>query len=277
MSRNGLCPSCGLPRSLNRKLVWTADGGIYFQTRNSDRLIFLGEGEISTIIGVAVDRCGDDLLKRLRECRRVFTRGDTASQLSGIRRTLFKRWPMTKQVINAAFKEAAFFGCGDINIFDISPRKHLIIKARHPYHPHLLAGDVWGFWEALYGVEAELSISSTSELEWDITVRTLAKSSRKTDFQKHSRRPDRDFTLEVCDQCKLPRFAWELRWDTELGTIYEAVSHRHLTLTSVLGWSRVIKEIRDSLGKDFYSSLGSALPERASAEFRLLKGDNYKT
>ncbi|MDY6794842.1 MAG: hypothetical protein SWK76_06130 [Actinomycetota bacterium] len=277
MSRSHDCSLCGFPRALNRKLVWTTDGGIYFQTRNSDRLIFLDEGDISSIMGVAERECGENIMERLRECRRSFSREEVSSQLSGLRRFLFRRWPLAKRVVTSTFREAAFFGCGNITISDISPRKQLIIKARHPYHPHLLAGDIWGFWEGLYGVEAELSISPESELEWNITVRTTSKSKRKTAPVEHPKRPDRDYNLEVCEKCKLPRFYWDLRWDSELGTIYEAGSHRHLTITSVEGWRRVIGVIRNSLGDGFHSSIGAALPERAASDFALLKGDNYKT
>ena len=122
-------------------------------------------------------------------------------------------------MVVSAFQDAASFGCGNITITDLAPAKQMVVKARHPYHPHLLAGDIWGFWEGLYGVEALLSLNAQSEQEWDISVRTIQKNRQKVSREKNLRRPDRDYSLEVCEKCRLPSFPWELRWDKELGTI----------------------------------------------------------
>ncbi len=148
------CPVCGLPRSLNRKLVWTTDGGIYFQAKRSERLIFLEEEDINALLEEGIKLRGDQLLDTLRERRRAFTREEITSQLTGLRRFLLRRWPLAKRMVKSSFAEAAFFGCGNIVIDKIRPRKELVVKARHPYHPHLMAGDIWGFWEGFFGVEA---------------------------------------------------------------------------------------------------------------------------
>lgn len=271
------CPSCGLPRSLNRKLVWTKDGGLYFQTRHSDRLIFLEEEDISTMLDEGAKLHGDKILDTLRECRRVFIRGEIASQLTGMRRALLRHWPLAKRVVLSAFRDAAFFGCGSITITDLKPKKKMAVKARHPYHPHLLAGDIWGFWEGLYGVEALLSLSATSEQEWDISIRTVQKNRRKETREGNPRRPDRDYSLEVCEKCHLPLFPWELRWDNELGTIYQTGTHRHMIITSAKGWQLIIDEIKGSAVKDLPANIGAALAGKAAAEYRMLRGNNYKT
>ena len=277
MAGNDNCPLCGLPQSLNRKLVWTTDGGLYFQARRSDRLIFLEEEDICTMLEEAVRLRGDKILDTLRECRRVFTREDVASQLPAMRRSLMRHWPLAKRVVLAAFQEAALFGCGSVTVSAIEPRKQLVVKARHPYNPHLLAGDIWGFWEGLYDVEALLSLSASSEQEWDITVRTVQKTRWKAKREVLPRRPDRDYGLEVCEKCRLPLFPWELRWDTGLGTIYHTGTHRHIAITSAAGWRKVVDEIKGSREGEFPSSVGAALAGKAAAEYRLLRGDNYKT
>lgn len=277
MSRRESCPACGLPPSLNRKLVWTVDGGIYFQSKHSDRLLFLEEEDISTIIGEAVRLRGDHVLDRLKKVRRDFTRAAVSFQIAGLRRALFRRWPLARRIVRSAFQEAAFFGCGDINISEISPRKEMIIKARHPYHPHLLAGDIWGFWEGLYGVEAELALNAPSNLECDITVSTKQKSDHKTSKMEIPERPERDYSLEVCEKCRLPSFPWELRWDTELGTIYLADTHRHMTITSARGWRLVMDEVKRAIGEEYPVLMSKALSVKAAARYRLIKDDNYKT
>jgi hypothetical protein len=277
MSRRENCPACGLPRSLNRKLIWTTDGGIYFQSKHSDRLLFLEEEDVSTIIGEAVKLRGDDILDRLRDVRRDFTRAAVSSQIAGMRRAFFRHWPLAKRIVRSAFQDAAFFGCGDINISKISPRKQMIVKARHPYHPHLLAGDIWGFWEGLYGVEAELALNAPSDLECDITVTTKQKRKRKASEDKTPERPKRDYDLEVCEKCHIPLFPWELRWDTELGTIYLAGTHRHMTITSAQGWRLILNEIKRTMGEEYPAIMSEALSEKATAKYRLIKDDNYKT
>ena len=136
------CPVCGLPRSLSRKLVWATDGGTYFQARRSERLIFLDEEDIATLLEEGVKLRGVQLLDTLRERRRKFTREGIASQLTGLRRFLPGHWPLAGRMVKSAFAEAAFFGCGNIVISSIRPRKELVVRARHPYHPHLIAGDI---------------------------------------------------------------------------------------------------------------------------------------
>jgi hypothetical protein len=271
------CPVCGLPRFLNRKLVWTTDGGIYFQAKHSERLIFLEEEDVGALLDEGVKLRGEQLLDTLRECRRAFTREGVASQLTGLRRFLLRHWPLARRVVKSAFAEAAFFGCGNTDISRIKPRKELVVKARHPYHPHLMAGDIWGFWEGLFGVEALLSLSPASEHEWDITVRTVARRRRSSRPERGPRRPKRDYGLEVCEKCHLPIFPWRLRWDTELGTIYETGTHRHMMITSAAGWQQVIDEVKGSKEGELPPAIGTALAAKAAAEYRLLKGDNYKT
>jgi hypothetical protein len=277
MPGNDNCPSCGLPRSLTRKLVWTTDGGVYFQARRSDRLIFLEEEDVSTMLEEGVRIRGEQLLDTLRDCRRNFTRDEVASQLTRPRRFLLRHWPLAKRVVRSMFREAAFFGCGNITISKIRPRKELVVKVRHPYNPHLMAGDVWGFWEGLNGVEALLSLSAESENEWDVTVRTVARKRGTPGRKRPPKRPSRDYSLEVCEKCRLPLFPWELRWDTELGTIYQSGTHRHMVITSSRGWQLVVDEIKGSKEGDFPENLGAALSEKAAAEYRQLRGDNYKT
>jgi hypothetical protein len=277
MPGNDECPVCGLPRSLNRKLVWTTDGGIYFQAKRSERLIFLDEEYINALLDEGVKLRGEQLLDTMRECRRAFTREGIESQMTGLRRLLLRHWPLARRLVRSAFEEAAFFGCGNIDIVSMKPRKELVIKARHPYHPHLLAGDVWGFWEGLFGVEALLSLSAASENEWDITIRSVGRRRRSSGRERPPRRPQRDYSLEVCEKCHMPVFPWKLRWDTELGTIYETGTHRHIMITSAAGWQRVVDEVKGSKEGSLPPSVGEALAARAAAEYRLLKGDNYKT
>jgi len=271
------CPVCGLPRSLNRKLVWTTDGGIYFQSRRSERLIFLDEEDIKATLEEGVRLRGEQLFDTLRECRRTFTREEVSSQMGGLRRLLLRRWPLAKRVIKSAFQEAAFFGCGNITISRIKPGKELVVKARHPYHPHLMAGDIWGFWEGLFGVEALLSLSASAEHEWDITVRKVGKMRSASERKQVPRRPQRDYELEVCEKCRMPVFPWELRWDTELGTVYQVGTHRHMVITSLPGWQKVIDEVKGSKEGDLPENIGAALAVKSTAEYRQLKGDNYKT
>jgi len=271
------CPVCGLPRSLNRKLVWTTDGGIYFQAKRSERLIFLEEEDIGALLEEGIKLRGDQLLDTLRERRRAFTREEITSQLTGLRRFLLRRWPLAKRMVKSSFAEAAFFGCGNIVISKIRPRKELVVKARHPYHPHLMAGDIWGFWEGFFGVEALLSFSPASEHEWDITVRTEGRKRRRATRERAPRRPKRDYSLEVCEKCRLPIFPWPLRWDAELGTIYEAGTHRHMMVTSAAGWQEVIDEVKESKDGALPAAVGAALAAKAASEYRQLKGDNYKT
>jgi hypothetical protein len=271
------CPVCGLPRSLNRKLVWTTDGGIYFQAKRSERLIFLEEEDINALLEEGIKLHGDQLLDTLRERRRAFTREEIASQLTGLRRFLLRRWPLARRMVKSSFSEAAFFGCGNIVISRLKPRKELVVKARHPYHPHLMAGDMWGFWEGFFGVEALLSLSPASEQEWDITVRTVGRKRRRVTRERTPRRPKRDYSLEVCEKCHLPIFPWRLRWDTELGTIYEMGTHRHMMVTSAAGWQRVIDEIKGGEEGVLPTAVGAALAARAASEYRQLKDDNYKT
>jgi len=277
------CPVCALPRSLNRKLVWATDGGIYFQSKRSERLIFLDEEDIKALLEEGVRLRGDQFLDTLRECRRTFTREAVASQMRGLRRIMLRHWPLAKRIVRSTFREAAFFGCGNITISKIKPRKELVVRVRHPYHPHLMAGDIWGFWEGLFGVEALLSLSASSEQEWDITVRKVSKKRNKSAAKQPDgqgrvpRRPKRDYDLEVCEKCRLPVFPWELRWDTELGTIYEMGTHRHLVITSALGWQQVVDEVKGSKEGALPNGIGAALAAKSAAEYRLLKGDNYKT
>jgi hypothetical protein len=271
------CPVCGLPRSLNRKLVWTTDGGIYFQSRRSYRLIFLEEEEIKTLLEEGVRLRGEQLLDTLRERRRTFTRDEVASQTGSLRGALLRHWPLAKRVVRSAFEEAASFGCGNIIISRIKPRKEMVVKARHPYHPQLMAGDIWGFWEGLFGVEALVSLSASSEQEWDITVRTVGRKRREPPREKAQRRPPRDYGLEVCAKCRLPLFPWELRWDNELGTIYKTGTHRHMIVTSAPGWRMVVDEVDGNREGGLSPAIGTALAGKAAAEYRELKGDNYKT
>lgn len=277
MSSSHNCPQCGLPRSLNSRLVWTTDGGIYFQARDSERLVFLDEDDINLVIGEAEKVCGDSILERLRQCRRDFTREVVASQLRGLRSFLFRHWPLNRRILRTTLEEAALFGCGNIEITNLSPRKEVSLTARHPYHPHLLAGDIWGFWEGLYRVEAELSLRADTNLECDITVRTRGKRGREESSREKTRRPDRDYGLEVCEKCRLPRYPWELRWDTELGTIYQAGTHHHMTLTYARGWQMVLDVIEKSMEHGFSAAVGKVFSQGAAERYRAVKGDNYKT
>ena len=271
------CPACGLPRWLNRKLVWTTYGGVYFRTRRSERLIFLEEEEIAALVEEGTRLRGEQLLDTLRERRREFTRSEVASQMTPLRRAFMRRRPFAGRFVRLALREASLFGCGNLEVTRLKPGRELELKARHPYHPHLLAGDIWGFWEGLYGVEALLSLGSTAPHEWEITVKTVSRGKHAVDREPPPRRPQRDYDLEVCEKCRLPLFTWELRWDEELGTIYQAGSHRHMIITSVRGWQAVLEEIVGSREGELPPSVGEALAATAAAAYGSLKGENFKT
>ncbi|OFW60351.1 MAG: hypothetical protein A2W01_00595 [Candidatus Solincola sediminis] len=270
------CPACGLPRILNRKLVWTTDGGLYFQSKRSDRLIFLEEEDIASVIDESLKLRGQGLLENLRERRRVFSREEVAGQIGGAQAFLVRHWPAARRVILSALRDAAFFGCGKITIMDIKPRKRLEIKIAHPYHPHLMAGDIWGFWEGLYDVHSEVSMEALSEKEWILKITTVDKSGWKIPKAQRPPRPKRDFGLEVCDKCRCPIFPWPLSWDEELGTIYQIGGHRHMVVTSARGWQAVIDEIKGPGAKDLPEAIGASLAAKAASEYRQLKGNNYK-
>lgn len=270
------CPACGLPRILNRKLIWTTDGGLYFQSKRSDRLIFLEEEDIASVIDESLKLRGPSLLEDLRQRRRVFSREEVGSQTGGVRSSLLRHWPAAKRVILSALHEAGFFGCGKITISNIKPRKELKVRIAHPYHPYLMAGDVWGFWEGLYDVEAEMSMQAISEKEWDLTVTTINKSAWKINEDQKPQRPGRAYGLEVCDKCRCPVFPWPLSWDEELGTIYQIGGHRHMVVTSARGWQAVIDEIKGPDGQDLPESIGASLAAKSAAEYRQLRGNNYK-
>jgi len=277
MAKVDLCELCGLPRSLNRKLVWAMNGGVYFRNRHSERLVFLGEEDISAIIQEGVRLRGEKVLDTLCEVRRTFTRGRVASQMSGMRRLFLRHRPLVKRIIHATFREAAYYGCGNIAITRLKPGKELAVSARRPYHPHLLAGDIWGFWEGFFGVEALFSLEHISEREWEITVKTVSKRKKAESEERPPRRPERDYDLDVCEKCRLPSFPYKLRWDPELGTIYHADTHRHLVLTSVEGWERVLNEINGSRTGELPAPISEAISASTASEFAGLSSGNYKT
>ena len=126
-------------------------------------------------------------------------------------------------------------------------------------------------------MEAELAINVTSDKECDITVTTKNKRKRKASEDKTPERPKRDYDLEVCTKCHLPLFPWELRWDTELGTIYLAGTHRHMTITSAQGWRLIVNEIKRTMGEEYLAIMSGALSEKAAVKYRLIKDENYKT
>ncbi|NPV58875.1 MAG: hypothetical protein HPY75_04330 [Actinobacteria bacterium] len=271
------CPACGLPRWLNRKLVWTTDGGIYFRARRSERLVFLDEKEISALVEEGVRLRGEQLLDTLRERRREFTRAEVSTQMTPLRRAFLRRRPFARKFVKLALGEASLLGCGNLEVTSLKPGKEMELKARHPYHPQLLAGDIWGFWEGLFGVEALLSLNPTSQYDWEITVKTIARKKHHAERETLPRRPQRDYDLEVCEKCRLPRFTWELRWDEELGTIYRAGSHRHMIITSARGWQVVLEEIAGNREGELPPVACEALAALSSAEYGTLKGGNYKT
>jgi len=185
------CSLCGFPRSIRQKLVWAADGGLYLPARRSERLIMLEQEEISTLLAEGTRLRGEELLPTLRERRREFSREQVASQVRGLRRFLLRHRPMVKGAIKAAFGEASYYGCGNISVTRLHPGKEMELKARHPYHPHLLAGDMWGFWEGLFGVEALLFLNRVSEGEWSIVVKTVGKAKSRLAGERPPRRPER--------------------------------------------------------------------------------------
>ncbi len=277
MQDGNACPACGLPRWLSRKLVWTTDGGIYFRSRRSERLVFLAEEEISVLVAEGVRLRGDQLLDTLRERRREFTRAEVASQMTPMRRAFLRRRPFAGKFVRLALEEASLLGCGNLEVVRLKPGKELELKARHPYHPQLLAGDIWGFWEGIYGVEALLSLNASTQYDWNITVKTVARRKYDPRREPPPRRPQRDYDLEVCEKCRLPLFTWELRWDEELGTIYQAGTHRHMVITSARGWQAVLEEVVGSRDGDLPPAVGGALAAAAAAEYGVLKAENYKT
>ncbi|MBC7252688.1 MAG: hypothetical protein H5T72_01785 [Actinobacteria bacterium] len=277
MSDSQNCPSCGLPLALNRRLVWAEDGGIYFREKRSDRLIFLEHEEISLILTEGVKLRGEELLDTLREKRRSFTRSEILSQLGRARRRLLARRPWAARLIREALREAAFYGSGNLSVTALKPRREMKVKVRHPYHPHLLAGDLWGFWEGLFGVEALVSMAEVSETEYEVTVKTVERRAWPQGKETPSRRPERDYDLEVCERCRLPVFPMEIRWDPDLGTIYRPNDHRRLVITSVRGWEEVLQEISGSRREELPPSLADLITTRTARAHASPPGGNYKT
>lgn len=270
------CPACGLPRLLNRKLIWTTDGGLYFQTRHSDRLIILEEEDIAGLIEEGVKIRGEGILRTLRERRRVFSREEVASQMGRFQHFFIRHRPAAKRVVTSALRDSAFFGCGKVDIDEIKPRKRLSLRISHPYHPYLMAGDIWGFWEGLFDVRAELAMEALSETEWNLRVTTTDKTGWKIAKAQKPRRPQRDYGLEVCDKCKCPLFPWALSWDQELGTIYQIGGHRHMVVTSARGWSEIMDELMGPGVRALPHAMGASLAAKSAAEYKQLKGNNYK-
>lgn len=277
MAKEDRCKLCGLSRSLNRKLVWASNGGVYFRSRRSERLIFLAEEDISAIMREGARLRGEKVLDTLCEVRRTFTRGRMASQMRGMRRLFLRHRPLVKRIIRATFREAAYYGCGNVTISRLKPGKEIAVTARRPYHPQLLAGDIWGFWEGFFDVEALLSLEHVSEMEWAMTVKTVSKKKRRAEGEPPPRRPERDYDLDVCEKCRLPVFPYKLRWDPELGTIYHPDTHRHLVITSVEGWERVLSEINGSRSVELPAPMCEAISASTASEFASLNGNNYKT
>ncbi len=277
MPGSDTCPLCGLPEELRRKLVWTTDGGIYFPVKRSERLVFLDLEEVAILLEEAVRMRGTEILDTLRERRRAFAREETALQISGIRRAWLRRKPAARRAILTAFREAAFFGCGNISVNKLKSGKEMMVRARSPYHPHLLAGDIWGFWEGFYGVDALVSMQKLTETEFEITVRTISRNRNIQPAQKPPRRPQRDYDLEVCEKCRLPSFPYPIRWDPELGTIYQPGTRRHLLVTSLRGWRLILEEINGSRGEELSPSMGELISDRVAGDYSDPPGGNLKT
>lgn len=263
------CPRCGLPRSLARKLVWTTDGGIYFPEKHSERHLFLEIDDISLILKEAERICGEKILDRLRELRRRFSRYRTMEQAGNGGLSLSRHRPLAGGMVKAVLEEASFFGAGGLEVAKIKPGKRLEVKAIRPYHPQLLAGDLWGFWEGFFGVRADMELETTPEGGCRVSLESVEKKRwGEGDGKKRAGRPERDYELEVCEKCRLPLFPWELRWDRELGTIYQPGTRRHFILTPVEGWRLVMGEIAHAAGENFAREAGRAMREKAREEWK---------
>lgn len=271
------CSLCGFPRSIQRKLVWTSDGGLYLPARRSERLIILEQEEISALLAEGARLRGEELLPTLCERRREFSREQVAAQARGFRRLFLRHRPTVRGVIVSALREASHYGCGKITVNRLRPGKEMELRVSHPYEPHLLAGDMWGFWEGLFGVEALLSLNRVSEGEWSVVLKTVGKAKAQPMAERPPRRPDRDYDLEVCEKCRLPVYPYGLRWDPDLGTIYHQGTHRHLVVTSVRGWQAVMQEINGSRSGELPPSMGRIIRAKLVSEYAPLRDGNLKT
>jgi hypothetical protein len=272
------CKGCGLPADLGKRMYWTSWGEIYSRPSGGERLLFLDTSWVRLLAEEARRGGGEDLMARLREYRREHTRRRAESALRGWGSFLLRRRLTGERLLRELLEELPRYGYGRFEILEFKPRKHLKLRATHPYDDLFLFADLWGMWEAAQRVKASAATEHAGAGSLVLTLKTEGREGKRNRSRETCNEPapsppkapsplKKDEVIPLCPRCRKPLYTGRMSWDGERGTIVDERSGRRFIISPLESWKGVFLLLRQEYPQVFQSFTGrlvemSVLPGR---------------
>lgn len=137
------CAECGAPLEVSRQMDWDAERGTIIERISGCRYVLHNTNGIVAVVRVLIDELGEEVEQMLVDISRQYARGyygklvDKSTILEELAKFSLRSW-----------------GCPTVGDKD---RSIMRIRVINPYSPQMVAGRVWGLFEALEKREMKLT------------------------------------------------------------------------------------------------------------------------
>ncbi len=287
------CRACGAPKVVGTFGRWNTDGTITSRfSKKAVRACFVECEEARSLIDGISARIGFPIDRIVAEGERKANRRVVGAFLS-TGGGLFN--PLARSRIGVPFAIAATqaiatgLGHGMTELLEHRRGQRIRVRVHRPYSVPLIAGDLWGTYEAYFTMTA----SATWELEGDAVVITIEKAQDsmvwvdplRLNLENKATSPG-EVELDRCSRCGVPlEMTRTVSWDTGSGIMVNRLTGRREITIIVEALNAVIRELTEELGeevprmvseieRDYVAGVMGGIPmPNTTREYKMLLGE----
>jgi hypothetical protein len=277
MSKNKICPECGVPRRINKEHIWRPNGTIVERKNPDHRMVFIERETlvetfkgIEEIIGIPIERI-------IIESQRRSTFDSVDHMLPAAVKAIV-RWAGAKLIARDIASLGKINGMGDIRLASLRRIKgrddYITLIIREPYSLPHFCGNFAGAMEAVDRREVAMSYKEIAPDEYEITANI---SSHPLELQERLQRKtyrykEGHIALEKCPVCGGPMVLSQYVWHFDRGVIESRTSRRRMVLIGPATQEAIIDELEIELGESIPQAVVEAQRRFARTGFYSMDG-----
>lgn len=277
MSKNKVCPECGVPRRINKEHIWRPNGTIVERKNPDHRMVFIERETlvgtfkgIEEIIGIPIERI-------IIESQRRSTFDSVDHMLSAVVKAVV-RWAGTRLIARDIADLGKINGMGDIRLTSLRRIKgradYITLRIREPYSLPHFCGNFAGAMEAVDRREVAVSYKEIAPDDYEVTANI---SSHPLELKERLQRreylyKEGHIPLEKCPVCEGPMVLSQYEWHFDRGVIESRTSWRRMVLIGPGTQEAIIDELETELGDSIPRAVVEAQRRFARTGFYSMDG-----
>ena len=251
------CGECGGPVYTRIFRQWNSDGTVTGRLSSGIRICHIEAGEVCAMVEGVSARIGYPIDRIVVEGERKASRNITNETLSpgyGLLGLVGRSWGGSPVSLKITLAISRSVGFGSPEVLKYIRGRELKLRVENPFCVPIVVGDLWGAFEALHRITADVS--------WEETPGAVTIDMVKVRDEMVEEHPDRlalqkmatlpgDVGFDRCPRCGIPReVTGSIEWDLDAGVVKNRKTGRREVTVMVEAVNAVISELSAELGDE---------------------------